>query len=141
VAGGPIVDRDGRRLGTHQGLIHYTVGQRKGLGIAAAEPLYVLTLDAPTNTVTVGPRRALDSPGLVTARANWLSPKPPADGTLADVKIRYHHAPAAARLHPLEDGGVEVRFESAQPAVTPGQLAVFYRGDRVLGAAPIARAA
>jgi tRNA-specific 2-thiouridylase len=115
------------------------VGQRRGLGIAAGEPLYVIGIDAGRNTVTVGPRAALDAPGLVTARANWLMPAPPAAGTRADVRIRAHHVPAAATLAPREDGGVEVRFDAPQPAVTPGQLAVFYDGDRVLGGAPIER--
>jgi tRNA-specific 2-thiouridylase len=126
-------------VGTHRGVIHYTVGQRRGLGLAAPEPLYVLEIDAPRNRVVVGPRQALESPGLVTAPANWLLPAPPAAGTEAAVKIRYHATPAAATLVPREDGAVEVRFREPQAAVTPGQLAVFYDGDRVLGGAAIAR--
>jgi tRNA-specific 2-thiouridylase len=137
---GPFVDLEGRRLGTHRGIIHYTVGQRKGLGIAAAEPLYVISIDAASGTVVLGPRTALDAPGLVTEPANWLRATPVAPGTRADVQIRYHHRPAPARLHPLADGRVEVRFETPQTAVTPGQACVFYDGDRVLGGAPIARA-
>jgi tRNA-specific 2-thiouridylase len=137
---GPFVDRDGQTLGTHRGIIHYTVGQRRGLGIAAAAPLYVLAIDAATNTVTLGPRAALESAGLVTEPANWLLPAPPAPGTRADVQIRYHHAPAAATLHPRDDGRVEVRFAAVQPAVTPGQTCAFYDGDRVLGGAAIAHA-
>src|SRR5262245_38172510 len=137
---GPFVDADGRRLGTHRGIIHYTVGQRRGLGIAAAEPLYVLAIDAATSTVTLGPRTALEAPGLVTETANWLMPAPPAPGTAAEVQIRYHHRPAAARLYPAEGGRVEVRFETPQSAVTPGQTCVFYDGDRVLGGAAIAGA-
>ncbi len=113
------------------------MGQRRGLGLAAAEPLYVLALSAGDNAVVVGPRAALDAPGLRTAPANWLMPAPPAPGTRAEVKIRSHHAAAPARLEPLADGRVEVRFDVPQPAVTPGQLAVFYAGDRVLGGAPI----
>ena len=140
LAPGAFLDRAGRRLGEHRGIVHYTVGQRRGLGIAAAEPLYVLEIDAPGNRITVGPRAALDAPGLVTAPANWLVPAPPAAGERVEVKIRYHHAPAPARLLPRADGRVEVRFEAPQPAVTPGQLAVFYRGDRVLGGASIERA-
>jgi tRNA-specific 2-thiouridylase len=140
-ATGDFVDREGRRLGAHQGVIHYTVGQRRGLGLSAAEPLYVIAIDAPANRVTVGPRAALESPGLTTEAANWLLPAPPAPGTIAHVQIRYQHAPAAARLHPREDGGVEVRFETPQSAVTPGQACVFYDGDRVLGGATIASSA
>jgi tRNA-uridine 2-sulfurtransferase len=140
-AAGAFVDLEGRRLGTHRGIIHYTVGQRRGLGIAAGEPLYVIAIDAATDTVTLGPRAALDAPGLVTEPANWLMPAPPAAGTRAEVQIRYHHRPAPARLFPAPDGRVEVRFETPQSAVTPGQTCVFYDGDRVLGGAAIARAA
>ena len=139
-APGAIVNAEGLRLGTHRGIIHYTVGQRRGLGLAAPEPLYVLSIESAGNTVVVGPRAALDVPGLVTGSANWLMPAPPAPGTRAQVKIRYQHAAASACLHPLEDGRVEVRFEVPQPAVTPGQLAVFYAGERVLGGAAIERA-
>ncbi|HET7224269.1 MAG TPA: tRNA 2-thiouridine(34) synthase MnmA, partial [Candidatus Eisenbacteria bacterium] len=139
-APGAIEDARGRRLGTHQGVMRYTVGQRKGLGLAAPEPLYVLAVDAVRNVVTVGGRAALESPGLVTRAVNWLVPTPPEDGARIDVKIRYHHEPAPATLHAREGGAVEVRFDAPQSAVTPGQLAVFYDGDRVLGGAPIAHA-
>ena len=134
---GPFLDAAGRKLGTHRGIIHYTVGQRRGLGLVASEPLYVLAVDAERNAVVVGTKAELDAPGLVTAPANWLMPAPPGEGTRAEVKIRYHHAAAPATLHPREDGSVEVRFDEPQTAVTPGQLAVFYDGDRVLGGASI----
>ena len=137
---GPFEDARGRRLGTHRGIIRYTVGQRRGLGLAAGEPLYVLAIDAARNAVVVGPRAALDSPGLVTGAVAWLTGAPPADGTRAVAKIRYNHPGAAATLHPRPDGSCEARFEAPQSAVTPGQLAVFYEGDRVLGGAPIAHA-
>ena len=137
-APGPFEDAGGRRLGTHRGVIHYTVGQRRGLGLAAGEPLYVLGIDAARNAVVVGPRAALDSPGLVTEPVEWLTPGPPAAGTRVLAKIRYNHAGAAATLHPREDGACEARFDEPQPAVTPGQLAVFYAGERVLGGAAIA---
>jgi tRNA-uridine 2-sulfurtransferase len=139
-AEGSIENAEGRRIGTHRGIVHYTVGQRRGLGVTGPEPLYVLAIDAPRNAVTVGPRAALDSPGLVTGAVNWLQPHPPAVGTRAMVKIRYLHAPAAARLDPREDGGVDVTFDTPQAAVTPGQLCVMYDGDRVLGGASIAHA-
>jgi tRNA-specific 2-thiouridylase len=139
-APGPFEDLEGRRLGTHRGILHYTVGQRRGLGLAAAEPLYVLAVDADRNAVVVGPRAALEAPGLVTARVNWLTPAPPADGEPAVVKIRYNHGGAAATLHPRADGTCEARFAQPQAAVAPGQLAVFYDGDRVLGGAAIERA-
>ena len=135
---GAFVDLEGRPLGRHRGVIRYTVGQRRGLGVAAGEPLYVIAIDAGANTVTLGPRAALDAAGLVTEPANWLMPRPVEPGTVAEVQIRYHHRPARARLDPRRDGAVEVRFETPQSAVTPGQACVFYRGDQVLGGAAIA---
>ena len=137
-APGPIVNTSGEQLGTHRGMLHYTVGQRRGLGVTAAEPLYVLSLDARANRVTVGPREALASRGLVTGAVNWLMTVPPAAGTGAHVKVRYQHTAAAATLFPRDDGGVEVRFETPQSAITPGQLCVMYDGDRVMGGASIA---
>jgi len=136
---GAFLDAGGLRIGTHRGLVRYTVGQRKGLGLAAAEPLYVLAIDAEANTVTVGPRSLLESPGLVTERVNWLLPAPPPDGTRAIARIRYNHAGAMATLRAAEGGGVEARFDEPQAAVTPGQLAVFYDGERCLGGAAILR--
>jgi tRNA-specific 2-thiouridylase len=137
---GVFLDLEGHPLGEHRGIIHYTIGQRRGLGIAAAEPLYVIAIDAAANEVTLGPRAALEAPGLVTEPVNWLQPQPVESGTRADVQIRYHHHPAAARLMPREDGTVEVRFDAPQSAITPGQACVFYQGDRVLGGAAIASA-
>jgi tRNA-specific 2-thiouridylase len=132
-APGPFVDASGRVVGTHRGVLRYTVGQRRGLGLPADERLYVLAIDAVSNQIP-----ALERDALVTEAVNWLVPEPPPPGTRAEVRIRSHHAPAPARLHPREDGGIEARFEFPQTAVTPGQLAVFYDGDRVLGGAPIA---
>jgi tRNA-specific 2-thiouridylase len=136
-APGAFVDGGGRVLGTHRGIVHYTIGQRKGLGIAAASRLYVVAIDAAANTVTLGPRKALERSGLVTARVNWLLPAPPAAGTRAQVRIRYNHVGAAATLWPRENGAVEVRFDEPQLAVTPGQLAVMYVGERCLGGGEI----
>jgi len=136
-APGAFVDGRGARVGTHRGVIHYTVGQRKGLGVAAPERLYVLAIDAEANTVTLGPRAALERTGLVTGRVNWLLPAPPAAGTHVTARIRYNHAGAPATLDPREDGGVAVRFDEPQLAVTPGQLAVLYDGDRCLGGGEI----
>jgi len=137
---GPFLDREGRRLGTHRGIIHYTVGQRRGLGLAAATPLYVLAIDAARNAVVVGPRSALECAGLATGPVNWLMPRPPEPGARVDVKIRYQHRPAAARVHARPDGSATVRFDAPQPAVTPGQLCAFYQGERCLGGGAIEHA-
>jgi tRNA-specific 2-thiouridylase len=139
-AAGPIETRDGRRLGTHRGLIHYTVGQRKGLGIATADPLYVLELDSARNAVIVGARGDLGACGLVAGPMNWLMPGAPADGARVTLQIRAHHVPAAATVHPGAEGMTEIRFDDPQSAVTPGQLAVLYQGDRALGGGPIVHA-
>jgi len=137
---GAFVDGVGRRVGEHRGIFHYTVGQRRGLGLAGSEPLYVIGIDSGANTVTVGRREELLADGLITSPANWLMPRPPRAGTRASIRIRSRHDPAAGSLEPLADGRVRVRFDVPQSAVTPGQLAVFYAGDRVLGGAPIERA-
>ena len=136
-APGAFLNAQGERIGTHRGIVRYTVGQRKGLGLPAAERLYVLAIDAKANSVTVGAREALEQSGLATTRMNWLLPAPPADGARVHVRIRYNHAGAAATLTHAEDGAVHVRFDEPQVAIAPGQLAVFYDGDRCLGGAEI----
>jgi tRNA-specific 2-thiouridylase len=139
-APGPIEDERGRVLGTHRGILHYTVGQRRGLGVTASEPLFVLSIDAASNTLRVGPRAALGSAALVTGTVNWLQAAPPADGARARVQVRSAHGGAPATLQPTPEGGAVVRFDEPQDAITPGQLCVMYDGDRVMGGAPIARA-
>ena len=136
---GPMMDAAGRRRGTHRGLHHYTVGQRRGLGLASSDRLYVIALEPESNAVVVGEREALESAGLVTEPMNWLLPSPPEAGGEVLAQIRYQHAATPARVFPLAEGGVEIRFERPQMAVTPGQSCVLYDGDRVLGGAPIAR--
>ncbi len=139
-ATGRFVDGSGRTLGTHRGILHYTVGQRRGLGLATGERLYVIGIDPDRNSVTVGPRAALAAGGLETAPANWLTPAPPAAGSRVEAKFRSQHAPVPATLEPLEGGRVRLSFDSPQSAVAPGQLAAWYAGDRLLGGAPIERA-
>lgn len=139
-APGEFVGVGGERLGAHRGVMHYTVGQRRGLGVAASERLYVIDIDAGLNTVTLGPREALERTGLLTESANWLLPAPPAEGTRALVRIRYQHSGAMATLRPRPDGRVEVHFDTPQAAIAPGQLAVFYAANRCLGGAAIERA-
>ena len=139
-APGPFVDGGGHRVGEHRGIFRYTVGQRRGLGIVGSEPRYVVAIHPEDNSVEVGPREALEAPGLVASAINWLCPAPPPAGTRADVRVRSRHTPAPATLEPLADGSTRVRFDTPQTAITPGQLAVFYAGDRVLGGGPIERA-
>ncbi|MES1260747.1 MAG: tRNA 2-thiouridine(34) synthase MnmA [Acidobacteriota bacterium] len=130
---GAIVNEEGHELGRHAGAHNFTVGQRKGLGIAAPEPLYVIATDPKSQTVTVGSNHALLRSTLVARDINWLSWTGLAAPARATVRIRNRHLPAAATLYPLENGRVEVRFDEPQRAVTPGQGAVFYSGDLVAG--------
>jgi len=129
---GPIVDRQGRLLGRHDGTHRFTIGQRRGLGLAAPSPLYVIDLDAATRTVTVGPAEALNSSGLIAGRMNWIQP-PPAASFPATCQVRYRQAPVDCSVRILSDERVEVRFVRPLGAVAPGQAVVLYRGDRVLG--------
>ena len=131
---GEIVTTDGRTLGRHEGVHRFTVGQRKGLGVATGEPLYVIATDPGTQQVTVGRNEDLLRPSLVAKDVNWISIAGVEEPVRAQVKIRNKHAAAAATLHPTSDPArVEVVFDEAQRAVTPGQGAVFYDGDLVLG--------
>jgi len=130
---GAIVDADGKELGRHSGAHHFTVGQRKGLGIAAPEPLYVIATDPKTQQVTVGSNDALLRSTLVARDINWVSWTGLAAPARASVRIRNRHVPAPATLYPAADGRVEVRFDEPQRAVTPGQGAVFYSDGLVLG--------
>ena len=131
---GEIVSNDGRTLGEHTGVHHFTVGQRRGLGIAAGEPLYVISTDPATQRVTVGPGDRLYRASLIASDINWISWEGLAAPAQAQVKIRNRHEAAAAMLYPTaRPDRVEVRFDEPQRAVTPGQGAVFYDGDLVLG--------
>jgi tRNA-uridine 2-sulfurtransferase len=136
---GPIMDRDGRVLGRHPGIHHYTIGQRRGLGIAQGLPLYVLELRPEEQTVVVGERGALLKTRCRVSRPNWISIAGLNEPLRVSAKIRSRHAAAPAVISPAGDGDVEVRFESPQPAVTPGQACVFYQGDRVVGGGWIKR--
>lgn len=137
---GPIVDRAGRRLGEHQGLAAFTVGQRRGLGLRADRPLYVLALDAERNAVVVGEAEDLDTERLVAAQVNFIPFDWPRDELRVRAKIRHGHAPAAAVVRPRPDRRVEVVFEAPQRAVTPGQSVVFYQEEQVVGGGIIAGA-
>ena len=133
---GEIVDLEGRVLGHHEGVIHYTVGQRRGLGIAGAEPLYVVRLEASRRRVVVGPKAALGCTGALLREVNWLDGEEPAsEGLPVAVKLRSASPAVPALLLP----GGEVRFAAPEAAVAPGQACVFYRDSRVLGGGFIAR--
>jgi len=130
---GAVVDTSGRRLGEHRGLANYTVGQRRGLGFATGRPLYVVALDAASNELVVGADSELWRRDLVAGSANWLVDVPEREFRAA-VRIRSRHEPAPATLAPAADGGSwRVLFDESQRAITPGQAAVFYDGETVLG--------
>jgi tRNA-uridine 2-sulfurtransferase len=129
---GAIVNAEGRELGRHAGAHHFTVGQRKGLGIAAKEPLYVIATDSGSRKVTVGSNDDLLRPGLIARDIRWLSWAGVSAPARVRVRIRNRHTPAWATLYPLTETRAEARFDEPQRAVTPGQAAVFYSGDLVV---------
>ena len=131
---GELVTASGEVLGHHAGIHHFTVGQRRGLGIAAGRPLYVIDIDSSSRRVVVGGEDELRRPACEVRDVNWVSCAAPDAPIEAMVKIRYRHEPAAAMIEPLGNSGyVRVRFEEPQRAITPGQAAVFYSGERLLG--------
>jgi tRNA-specific 2-thiouridylase len=131
--GGTIVAQDGERLGTHGGVHRFTVGQRKGLGISAPAPLYVLQIDAESREVTVGPRAALERVALTASGVNWLAVDAPSDWLPVSGQIRHRHAAAPGRVRALPGWRAELVFEVPQSAITPGQAVVFYDEDVVVG--------
>ena len=137
-APGPIVSTTGEVLGRHDGIHRYTVGQRKGLGISAPEPLYVVQIDARNNRVVVGSSEALLKQEMVVHRVNWVAIKELTGPLRVMVKIRSRAEEAPATLTGRDDGSVLVKFDESQRAVTPGQAAVFYDGDVVIGGGWIA---
>ncbi len=130
---GAIVDRQGRQLGWHRGLAFYTIGQRKGLGIAGPRPLYVLEKDLEANVLVVGEQNELGRSEMVAVGFNWISGKKPDQPLRAEVKIRYKAKLAPASLEPLEGNNVRMLFDHPMRDITPGQRAVAYDGERVLG--------
>ena len=130
---GPMVNSSGKVLGEHAGLPFYTVGQRKGLGIAASEPLFVLRLEPAGNRLVVGPAGELGRRELVARDVNWIAAQPPAPTFRAQVKIRYKATPAPATVKVDGDDGVTVHFDAPLRDITPGQAAVFYDGEVCLG--------
>jgi len=136
---GPIVDRQGRVLGQHQGLPGYTVGQRKGLGIAWSEPLYVLEVDPARNRLVVGPAEELGARGLLAEEVHYVQGEPPSGPVRVTAKIRYQAADAPALLEPGEGRTARLTFDEPLRDITPGQAVVFYQGEEVLGGGTIAQ--
>ncbi len=130
---GPIVNRRGRVIGRHQGIAFYTIGQRRGLGIAAREPLYVLEIDAAGNTLIVGTASELGRRELTARDVNFIAGEVPAAPLEVTAKIRHKAVEAEAVVIPLGDGRVKVAFARPQRDITPGQAVVFYRGEVVVG--------
>jgi tRNA-specific 2-thiouridylase len=141
---GPILTRDGKAMGEHQGLAFYTIGQRKGLGVASPIPLYVLAKDATTNTLIVGSENELGSRELIAKNVNWISGEAPKESFRAEVKTRYTAKEAWAEVKPFDlsclDGTyncLKVYFDTLQRDITPGQAVVFYKREAVLGGGTI----
>jgi len=130
---GEIVTTDGRVVGHHEGIHRYTIGQRRGLGIALGRPVYVVDLDVARNRVIVGEERDLYRETLRVVNPNWIAIAELREPLRVTVKIRYRHQEASATIEPSADGSVLVRFDEPQRAITPGQAAVFYQDDLVIG--------
>ena len=134
---GKFLDMQGKIVGTHNGAIRYTLGQRKGLGLAMGEPVYVCSKDMDTNTVTVGPEEALYTNTLIAKDWNWFPFPALTTPMQVMAKARSRHIPQPATVYPLENGQAKVVFDTPQRAVTPGQTVVLYQGDMVVGGGTI----
>jgi tRNA-uridine 2-sulfurtransferase len=134
---GPILDEAGRTLGRHRGIASYTIGQRRGLGIAAAAPLYVTAIEADRNAIIVGTKEQTYGSELIAGGLNWIAINAPEHPIQVKAKIRYRHAEAEATVMPQDDDTVSVKFVEPQAAITPGQAVVFYDGDKVAGGGTI----
>lgn len=137
--GGEIVTTDGVAVGSHTGIHRYTIGQRKGLGIAHEKPLYVVQIERAKNRIIVGEAGDLESPGFEAKGVNWIAFETPDKLVRASVKVRYRHDPAPATILPSADGRAWVTFDEPQRAITPGQATIFYNGDEVVGGGWIVR--
>lgn len=140
-APGPVVDLQGRPLGTHKGIIHYTIGQRKGLGLALGEPMYVHSTDPESNTVVLCRNQELFSSIVYADSLNWISPALPEQPVEVMSRVRYHGKDQPATVYFLGEGRIRAEFSVPQRAVTPGQAIVFYQGDKMLGGAEISGSA
>jgi len=133
VKAGAVADESGHTLATHDGVHRFTIGQRKGLGVSSQAPLYVLRIDADSGQVTVGPRAALERRALTASQVNWTGGDMPPDWQAGTAQIRHRHRPTPGRVRALPDGRAEFESDAPLSAVTPGQAAVFYDGDVVVG--------
>lgn len=134
---GPFVDKDGNTLGEHKGIICYTIGQRKGLGIALGHPAFVVSKDVKTNTVVLGENKDLFSKTLLCDDVNWISIENLAEPMRVSVKTRYKQKEVPATIYPEDGGIVRAEFDEPQRAISPGQAAVFYDGNIVVGGGTI----
>ena len=134
---GSIVTRQGQEMGRHQGLFHYTIGQRRGLGIADSSPWYVTALDPQSNRVIIGKEEELYRDRLLIRAPHWLTGQAPDEGQRYQVRIRYRHQGAEAGIKKIDDKHWQIQFDTPQRAITPGQFAVIYDDDRVIGSGEI----
>jgi tRNA-specific 2-thiouridylase len=137
--GGDIVTASGEVVGSHTGIHRYTIGQRRGLGIAHEKPLYVTAIERAKNQIIVGQENELDSLEFTARGVNWISFDTPTEPVRAEVRIRYRHEPAGATIYPLPYAHVRVVFDEPQRAITPGQTTIFYNEDEVVGGGWIER--
>ncbi|MBX3298732.1 MAG: tRNA 2-thiouridine(34) synthase MnmA [Acidobacteria bacterium] len=140
--GGDIVNSSGDVIGSHSGIHRYTIGQRRGLGIANEKPLYVVQIERAKNQIVVGEENELESLEFTARGVNWVAFDEPSGPVRASVKVRYRHDPAPATIHPLPDGRARIVFDAPQRAITPGQATIFYdveTGEEVIGGGWIER--
>jgi len=130
---GESVNTRGEGIGAHSGIHHYTIGQRRGIGISAAQPLYVTGIDSARNRIVVGVQDELLSDEFTAAGVNWIAFDNPCEPVRAEVRVRYRHAAAPATITPMPGSRTRVKFDQPQRAISPGQATVFYRGDEVTG--------
>jgi len=138
-AGGEIVTVTGQVVGEHTGIHRYTIGQRRGLGIAHEKPLYVVQIERAKNQIIVGEADELESTEFIAKGVNWVAFYTPSEPARAEVKVRYRHEPASAMIYALPNERARIVFDEPQRAITPGQATIFYHGDEVVGGGWIVR--
>lgn len=136
---GLILDTEGKTIGQHHGITHYTIGQRKGLGISAAEPLFVTAIDSRNNTITVGNREQIYASEMIATDLNWIAINAPVKTMKVQARVRYRAPDVEAFITPVNDKEIYIKFSTPQMAITPGQSVVFYDNDIVIGGGIIAR--